>query len=186
MLPRRRSVFRNFLSFLRKDCNIGKLVKNGLIIGENCSIARSCVIDESHTWLIEIGNNVTITERCVILAHDASMRKDLGYTKLGNVKVGDNVFVGVNSVILPNTTIGDGAIIGAGSVVSGNVEANSVYAGVPARKIATKDEFLSKHKGNLTEENIFDDSYTLRGNVSDDKKAEMKERISRSGVGYVK
>lgn len=179
-------MLRKLLSYIRRDCNIKKLVKNGLKIGENCSIARSCIIDESHTWFIEIGNNVTITERCIILAHDASMHKDLGYTKLGNVKIGNNVFIGVNSVILPNTTIGDGAIIGAGSVVSGNLEANSVYAGAPARKIATKDEFLSKHKEKLTEENIFDESYTLRGNISDDKKAEMKERISESGVGYVK
>lgn len=178
-------MFKNILAFLRKDCNIPKLVKNGLKIGKNYSIARSCVIDESHTWLIEIGNDVTITERCIILAHDASMYSDLGYTKIGNVKIGNNVFIGVNSVVLPNTTIGDDTVIGAGSVVIGNIEPHSIYAGVPARKIATKDDFLAKHKEKLIVDAVFNKEYTLRGNITESKKEEMKQKISKSGEGYV-
>lgn len=176
---------RKILGFLRRDCNIPKLVKNGLKVGKNCSFAKTCIIDQSHTWLIEIGDDATITERCIILAHDASMHKDLGYTKLGKVKIGNNVFVGVNSVILPNTTIGDGVIVGAGSVVCGNLEPNCVYAGVPAKKIASKQDFLAKHKEKMTDKTIFDKSYTLGGGITDYRKKVMNDRIESTGVGYV-
>lgn len=177
---------KNFLSWIRKDCNIKKLVKNGLTVGKNCSFARSCIIDESHTWLIEIGNNVTITERCIILSHDASMHNALGYTKLGRVKIGNGVFIGVNSVILPNTIIGDNTIIGAGSVVSGKIEPNSVYTGVPAKKIANIEDFFKKHEQYMKKNSCFDESYTLREKITENKKNEMKKKTEKSGICYVK
>ena len=51
-----------------------------------------------------------------------------------SVTIGDNVFVGWGATILPGTTIGENTIIGAGAVVSGNIEADFVYAGNPAKK----------------------------------------------------
>ena len=134
---------------------------------------------------IKIGDNVTITTKCIILAHDASMKKDLGYTKIGSVKIGNNVFIGAGSIILPGTSIGDNCVVGAGSVVRGNLEADSVYVGSPAKKICTKQEFLDKHKKQLkTKENVFDESFTLRGKISLEKKKEMKEKLE-SKNGYV-
>ena len=63
--------------------------------------------------MLKIGNNVTIT--CVrILTHDARLKKTIGYTKVGQVYIGDNVFVGAGSIILPNVCIGNNCIIGAG------------------------------------------------------------------------
>lgn len=56
----------------------------------------------------------------------------------------DNVFVGSNSVILYNTRIGPNVVIASGSVVTKDCEPNSVYAGVPARKIANLDDFIDK------------------------------------------
>lgn len=51
------------------------------------------------------------------------------------VKIGKNVWVAANCLILKNVVVGDNAVIAAGSVVTSAVEANTVYGGVPARKI---------------------------------------------------
>ena len=58
--------------------------------------------------------------------------------------IGNNVFIGMRSIILQGTNIGDNVIIGAGSVVSGKVESNSVYAGNPAKKICSLEEHKNK------------------------------------------
>ena len=55
------------------------------------------------------------------------------------IRIGNNVFIGANSIILKGVQIGDGAVIGAGSVVSKNVGCNEVYAGNPAVKIKQLD-----------------------------------------------
>lgn len=179
-------MFRKILAKIRGERNLDLLVKNGMKLGQNYSIANDAVIDGSHCWLIDIGDNVTITARCIILAHDASMKRDLGYAKIGNVKIGNNVFIGVNSVILPNSTIGENTIVGAGSVVCGELEANSVYVGCPARKVATKESFLEKHKSKIDGKcPVFGEEYTLRANISDELKADMKSKMGDMG-GYVR
>jgi acetyltransferase-like isoleucine patch superfamily enzyme len=53
------------------------------------------------------------------------------------VSIGDSVFIGANATILMGVTIGDHAVIGAGAVVNHDVEAYSIVAGVPARRIGT-------------------------------------------------
>lgn len=80
-----------------------------------------------------------------ILAHDASSNIVGCGTKLGRVTIGDNVFVGTNSTILCNTHIGNNVVIGAGSVVSGDLPSNAVYAGVPAVKICSIEDYYRKN-----------------------------------------
>lgn len=63
-------------------------------------------------------------------------------------KIGSNVFIGLNSIVLSGAHIGDNVIIGAGSVVSGEVYADSVYAGNPARKIMTIEDYYHKCERN--------------------------------------
>ena len=85
-----------------------------------------------------------------ILAHDYSW-----YTLLdscndilpdggGRVVIGNNCFIGFHSIILKNTTIGDNCIIAAGAVVKGDIPANTVWGGCPARQICTIEEFYNK------------------------------------------
>ena len=103
---------------VRGSLDLDQLKQNGFKYGENFDTQYGVIIDPGHCWLIEIGNNVTLAPRVHILAHDASMKKFLGYTKIAPVKIGNNVFIGAGSIILPGVTIGDNVIVGAGSVVT--------------------------------------------------------------------
>ena len=70
----------------------------------------------------------------------------------GIIKIGNNVFIGVNSIVLRNVTIGDNCIIGVGSVVCSSIPANSVAAGNPCKVIMSLDEFCEKRKKNILKE----------------------------------
>jgi maltose O-acetyltransferase len=56
------------------------LIKRGLSVGVNFNRQQGCFIDPTHCWLIEIGNNVTMSIKVVLLAHDASSKNLIGYT----------------------------------------------------------------------------------------------------------
>lgn len=119
----------------------------GAEIGVNVRIftpSQTYINDQAlHLLHIEFESNVVITGPfTTILTHDYSsfvcMRrypeKERAVAAMRSVTIGDNVFVGWGATILPGTTIGENTIIGAGAVVSGNIEADSVYAGNPAKK----------------------------------------------------
>jgi len=106
--------------------------EKGFKIGTNCHISPKTYLD-AHGEL-EIGNNVTITSFVKILTHDASKAR-LGKKKHGKTIIGNNVFVGLASIILMDVKIGDNSIIGAGAVVTKDVPVNEVWAGNPAKKI---------------------------------------------------
>ena len=93
-------LLRNIIRLFRGEVSTNKLVKKGLIVGDNFSRQGNCIIDPPHCWLIEIGNNVTLASGVYILAHDASTKKILGYAKIGNVKIGNNVKIGANAVVV--------------------------------------------------------------------------------------
>ncbi len=169
---------------IRGTYTVEKLVKMGLTVGKNFNPQVGFDLDASHCWLITIGDNVTFGPDVRILAHDASMHQALGYTKIAPVTIGDNVFIGAGTIVLPGVSIGSDSIIGAGSVVTKNVPQGMVYAGNPARQICTTQEFLSKHKQKMQTCPCYDESYTLRQNVFAEKKKQQKEELEES-AGYV-
>lgn len=134
----------DYLNSLRtKGAKIGKGVK---IYSPNHTF-----IDEMFPYMLTIGDNVNITLGVHIINHDYSwsVLKNKFNTVLGGVgkvNIGNNVFIGVNSVILMNSEIGDNVIIGSGSVVHGKIPSNCVVAGSPAKVICTLDEFFKKRK----------------------------------------
>lgn len=77
-------------------------IANGMKVGKNPNFQDGIIYDPSHSWLISIGDDVTIAPRVHILCHDASTKRALGYTKIGRVTIGDNVFIGANTTILPS------------------------------------------------------------------------------------
>lgn len=137
---------RLFKDILRGQQNIDLLKKKGLKLGENVTVEKGVVIEPSMPWLVEIGNNVTLAPQVYILAHDASTKIPMGVTKVGRVVIGNNVFVGMRTIILPNVKIGDNVVIGSGSIVTKDIESNSLVVGNPARKISTLDEYIKKNK----------------------------------------
>lgn len=138
------------------------LEKRGVRVGKCCYIPEpsSVLIDLTDPWLVTLGDNITLTHGVVVLTHDYgwSVMKKSGNSKgavLGSqapVKIGNNVFVGVNTVITKGVTVGDNVIIGAGSVVNKDCESNSVYAGNPAKKIMTMEEYAQKRADRQFEE----------------------------------
>lgn len=175
--------FKLLLFTLRGEAGIETLVGLGLKVGRNCDFQPGVKIDESHCCLIEIGNDVTLAPRVMILAHDASMKRHLGYTKIGKVKIGNNVFIGAGTIVLPNVCIGDNSIIGAGSVITKDIPENVVASGNPARVLCSLKEFLSKHTEAMNNSPMFGEEYTINKNVNQKMKHEMNNRID--GVGYI-
>ena len=129
-----KALIHNFGNLLR--CIHASYLKMiGVQIGEHTMISLRAKLDTRRGKII-IGKNCHITYGCIILSHDGSVKQRVpGDSGLGKVIIGDNVFIGVNSVILPNVKIGNNSVIGAGSVVTKDIPANVVAAGNPARVI---------------------------------------------------
>lgn len=128
------------------DEEIAYLVSKGMTIGDNCHFYSSDSFDHIYPHLISFGNNVTVSTNVTILAHDASTNVVNCGTKLGRVTVGSNVFIGTGTTILCNTNIGNNVVIGAASLVNHDLPDDGVYAGVPARRICSIQEYEQKCK----------------------------------------
>lgn len=150
-----------------------------VIMGRNVDIINS-YIDSGFGWLITIGDNVTITN-ATILAHDASTKKSLGYTKVGRVDIGNNVFIGYGAIILPNTRIGNNVIVGAGAVVAKDIPDNVVVAGNPCQILCSYDKYISKNKEHLDRGPVFNTYFSMK---SEGEKREEFKALSTFEGGY--
>ena len=169
---------------LRGDFTTEKLVSMGLKVGRNFKRLNGVILDPGHCWLIEIGDNVTLAPRVHILCHDASTKTFLNYTKIGRVSIGDNVFIGAESVVLPGVTIGSNVVIGANSTVTHDIPENSVAVGSPARVVSSLDAYLKKEQARMETSPCYGEDYTLRKNVSMEKRMQQKKELSMT-IGYV-
>lgn len=177
-------LIKKFVYRLRGEYTTEKLIKMGMTVGRNFGRLNGVILDPSHCWLIRIGNNVTLAPRVHILCHDASTKQFLGYTKIGRVEIGDNVFIGAESVVLPGVSIGNNVIIGANSTVTKSIPDRSVAVGSPARVICSLDEYLDKNKKKMKEAPIYGVDYTLRGNLTIERKKQMVRELE-GRIGYI-
>lgn len=135
-------------------------------IGENCSIMDRRV--PLYANLIRIGNNVHIAAKVSFVTHDITHvmlnqvpQNECPYCenkrnvmsagggineKVGCIEIGDNVFIGTHTVILPDVRIGSNVIIGACSLINHDIPDNSVVGGVPARVIGDFASFYAKRQ----------------------------------------
>ncbi len=130
--------------------NTAEARRIGVKVGENCRfISTGAATFSTEPWLIEIGDHVSMTNP-LFITHDGGIwvfRNQYPEIELfGKIKIGNNVFIGSEALILLNTEIGDNSIIAARAVVKGSFEPNSVLAGVPARRICSVDEYFEKNK----------------------------------------
>lgn len=166
---------------IRGNKTISELERNGFKHGSGLRVMQDCIIDPGHCMLIEFGDEVTLAPRVHILAHDASTKMHLGYTRICKTVLGDRVFIGAGSIVLPGVTIGDDVIVGAGSVVTKSLPSNGVYAGNPARKIMDTDEYIERQASALSQSQaVFDRSYTI-DNADNRKISELANAIERAG-----
>lgn len=178
------NLLKEFLYRLRGDFTTEKLISMGMKVGKNFNRLHGVILDPGHCWLIEIGDNVTMAPRVHILCHDASTKTFLNYTKIGRVTIGDNVFIGAESVVLPGVTIGNNVVIGANSTVTHDVPDNTVVAGSPARVLCTLEEYLEKEKSRMETAPCYGEEYTLRQNVPMEKRMPQKEELNGK-IGYI-
>jgi len=114
--------------------------------GDRISLGNRVYINLNCTFID--GGNITIGDDALLgpgvqiltINHPLSPAERLNKTSYASdVVIGNNVWIGAASVILPGASIGDGAVVGAASVVTGSLEANSLYIGNPARKVRALD-----------------------------------------------
>jgi maltose O-acetyltransferase len=177
LFPKRRKV-------APRHTQLERLQHSGLVVGSNFNMLQGVVIDPDHCWHIEIGNDVTLAPFVHILAHDASTKMFLGLTKIGKVTIGNKVFIGASTIILPGVRIGSNVVIGAGSVVTHSIPDNVVAIGNPARVVCGLDEFLTKRRAEMIKFPSFGEEYTLRKDVCDQMKAEMNALMAER-FGYI-
>lgn len=113
-----------------------------------CRIGKHCSINSrnfgSEPYLIEIGDHVQITSGVKFFTHGGGwvLRSTMpDFDTFGRIKIGNNVYVGNNALILPGVTVGDNVIIGAGAVVTKSVPSGWIVAGNPARKVGDIKNF---------------------------------------------
>lgn len=129
------------------------LRKLGMKIGERCRIRTLKFSTEP--YLIELGDHVAVAAGTEFITHDGAtwvFEDDVdGGGVFGKIVIGNNVFIGINCIILSNTSVGDNCIIGAGSVVRGQYPENSVIAGNPAQIVSKTgiQRMLSKQNPGL-------------------------------------
>lgn len=128
---------------------LGYATRIGVEIGAGCKLGA---IDRgtfgTEPYLVTLGRHVELTLGVRFITHDGAVwvfrDERPGIDVIAPIRVGNNVFIGMNSIVLPGVTIGDNVVIAAGAVVSGNIPSNSVFGGVPARRICSLDEYRER------------------------------------------
>lgn len=131
-----------------KRAKLYKLMGVNILDTSSTFIGRNVEMDDLYPEFITIGKRCLITSGTKIMTHylDTSLPPYKFIT--GSVKIGDNVFIGLNTLIVKSCTIGDNSVIAAGSVVVSDIEENAIYGGVPAKKIGMREIHTMSKKSN--------------------------------------
>lgn len=128
-------------SSVYSPCKLQTMGSEGRIfLEDDVGINRTSIVARSK--VIRIGKGTMIAPNCTIVDSDfhsllpvESRIYSPGFERDADVTIGENVWMGMQVIVLKGATIGEGSVIGAGSVVVGNIPSFCVAAGVPARVI---------------------------------------------------
>lgn len=113
--------------------------------------------------LISLGDRVVISDECHFLTHDYSIttaliaidqapEKDIALIR--GIEIGNNVFIGKKTIVMPNTSVGDDVIVGAGTVLRGKIPKGSIVIGNPSEVIGSIYDQAEKWSKYLTSDLI--------------------------------
>lgn len=124
----------------------------GVVIGKGNFVASR--FWGAEPYLIEIGDFCQITGGVKILTHgggNAVRRLYPHFETFGKVRIGNHVYLGYNSMIMPGVIIGNDVLVAAGSIVTKSIPDGVVVGGNPARFICTIEEYIARNKNYDTE-----------------------------------
>lgn len=144
----------------------------GVRIGDRCRLlGLEPSTFGSEPYLVSLGHHVTVTSGVRFITHDGGVwvfrDDDPDLEVIAPITIGNNVFIGINSIIMPGVRIGSNCVIGAGSIVSRDIPENSVAFGVPARVHSNVVTYKSRIEGKAT---------SIRSLAPKDKKAFLIDR----------
>lgn len=140
----------------------------GVKVGNECRLYSTNF--SSEPYLISIGDHVTITNNVEFITHDGAVwvfrEANPNLDLFGDIKIGNNVFIGLNTILLPGTEIGNNVIVAAGSVLKGIYPADCVIAGVPGKRISSLEEYYQKNSDRFV---------ALKGITGDEREEKIKK-----------
>ena len=145
------NIVKRLLGRVDNDDEVAVARALGVKIGDGCNINDNASrVFSTEPYMVTIGNKVTIAPEVRFITHDGAIgvlrvndeykNKDI----ISPIEIGNNVFIGIRTIIMPGVKIGDNVIIGAQSVVTKNIPDNSVAVGSPAKVICSLDEYKAK------------------------------------------
>lgn len=118
----------------------------GVRIGSDCRILSNIATTEA--WLISVGDRVTVSSGVRLVTHDGSgclVSDESGRRfRYAPISIGDDVFLGAGTIVLPGVRIGSRCVVGAGSVVTRSVPDDTVVAGSPAVRVGSFADYQRK------------------------------------------
>lgn len=93
---------------------------------------------------IVIGNNFRMGPGCGLISANHRLDDYDKHTEGPPIKIGDNVWLGMNVIVLPGVTIGSNVVVGAGSLVATDIPSNTIATGNPCKVIKTKEPYLGE------------------------------------------
>jgi len=147
---------------------LARLMQRGMRVGRNVYIQKNVDFDPVYPFLIEIGDNSRISREVRVSAHDATIFRDLGVTRIAPVRILEGSFIGARATILPGVTIGPRAVIAAGALVNRDMGEGVMAAGNPARPYAKYADLLEKYAEAVRSSPVFAKDDMERGATSPD------------------
>lgn len=154
MFKKLKALFLRIYSYIAPEKYARKV---GVQVGEGCRLMGANFGTEP--YLVSIGNHVLTASGVSFITHEGGhwVLKGLDKEKYqntfgyGRITVGNNVYIGSDVTVLRGVTIGDNVIVGAKSLVNKSLPANGVYAGVPAKRICSLEEWEQKFMADMPE-----------------------------------